>query len=227
MYKITSISSQANNPGRVNVSINGEYGFSLELSQLLELGLCRGKEYDSDGLYELKKASQFGLIYSRALNFSLIRQRSLREMRDYLKRPRRQKNGQLRRISAATIDSVIERLVDKGYLDDAKFADFWVRSRQSSRRISCRKLVQELKQKGISQDLIDASLKKHGWSDSTILTEMIAKKRQHYQDDKKLMTYLQRLGFGFSEIKQALEENQEAVFDPSVCGDDFERNGLI
>lgn len=55
---------------------------------------------------------------------------------------------------AAVIGSVIEHLLRLGYLDDAQFARQWAASRVRSRGFGRRRIEQELKQKGIGQDII-------------------------------------------------------------------------
>ncbi|MBA2774152.1 MAG: regulatory protein RecX [Nocardioidaceae bacterium] len=62
----------------------------------------------------------------------------------------------------AVPDDVAERVLDRfeqvGLVDDAAFADRWVRSRQSSRGLSRRALAHELRAKGIDNGLISTSL---------------------------------------------------------------------
>jgi regulatory protein len=43
---------------------------------------------------------------------------------------------------------VFERLVEKGYVDDEKFARFWVENRNQTKGASRRKLEAELRAKG-------------------------------------------------------------------------------
>lgn len=62
----------------------------------------------------------------------------------------------------AVPDDVAERVLDRfeqvGLVDDAAFADLWVRSRQSSRGLARRALAHELRGKGVDAELISASL---------------------------------------------------------------------
>ena len=56
--KITDISLQARDNNRVNVSVDGEYRFSLDVFQVGELGLKVGREYTNDELTALEDESQ-------------------------------------------------------------------------------------------------------------------------------------------------------------------------
>lgn len=59
---------------------------------------------------------------------------------------------------APLVGTVIERLVDFGYLDDARYAAAWVASRDRARPRGAAALRRELARKGIDQALIEAAL---------------------------------------------------------------------
>jgi regulatory protein len=82
--KITSMSAQVKNPDRVSICVDGKYGFSLEISQVVELGIKIGNEIDELDLEKYKKASDYGKIYFKALVYSLSRPHSIRELELYL-----------------------------------------------------------------------------------------------------------------------------------------------
>lgn len=63
-----------------------------------------------------------------------------------------------RAVPDAAADSVLDRMEEVGLVDDAAFADAWVRSRQSRRHLSRRALRQELVRKGVERDDIDGAL---------------------------------------------------------------------
>ena len=87
--KITAISVQARDKSRVNVSVDGRYRFSLDVLQVAELGIRIGKEYEEAELKALEEESLFGKLYTRALEYCLVRPRSRREVKDYLYRKTR------------------------------------------------------------------------------------------------------------------------------------------
>lgn len=208
--KISSISAQARDKNRVNISVDGKYRFSLDIYQLSDLNIKVGKEYSESELVVLEQESQFGKLYGRALEYCLMRPHSSREVRDYLyrkTRPTRDKNGEIRAGIAPEITlRVFERLVEKKYIDDNKFAHYWVENRSISKGVSKRKLSAELRAKGIDNSIIENELSLTERNDSSELQKIIIKKRSHYPDDQKLMAYLARLGFNYDDIKQALKK---------------------
>jgi hypothetical protein len=82
--KITSISVQVRNSDRVNISIDGKYRLSLDIYQLTELGVKNGVEVSDEQIAEWEAESTFGKLYGRALEYTMIRPHSAKEIRDYL-----------------------------------------------------------------------------------------------------------------------------------------------
>lgn len=208
MVKITSISAQTKNVNRVNVSVDGKYRFSLDIYQVADLGIRVGKEYTEQELRDLETESQFGKLYARALEYTMLRPHSSREIKDYLyrkTRPKLTKTGEKRDgYSPALADRVYERLLEKQYIDDEKFARFWVENHHRTKGSSLRKLTAELRAKGVAQDIISSVLAGSDRTDSDELQKIIAKKRARYPDEQKFMAYLARQGFSYDDIKSAL-----------------------
>ena len=209
--KITSITSQVRDKNRVNISVDGKYRFSLDAYQLIDLGIRIGREYDESELLALEQESQFGKAYGRALEYCLMRPHSSREMKNYLYRkthPTRNKTGELKPGLASDItERVFDRLLEKGYINDEKFAHYWVENRSLSKGASRKKIILELRTKGISTSIIDQELSQTERNDNDEMRKIIIKKRSHYPDNQKFMAYLARLGFNYDDIKQALSDD--------------------
>lgn len=215
--KITNISVQAKNKDRVNISVDGKYRFSLDIFQVGELGVKVGKEYSEEELAEIETESEFGKLYSRALEYSLSRPHSAKEVRDYLWRKtrdtkvRNRKSGEIstrQGVSQESVDRTFNRLVERGYVNDEKFARFWIENRNLTKGTSLRKLTMELRAKGVNQEIITELLAESNRSDTSELQKIIAKKRRRYDDEQKLMQYLARQGFSYDDIKSALQETE-------------------
>lgn len=206
--KITSISVQVKNQDRVNVSVDGSYRFSLDIFQVGDLGIKVGKEYSEEELVGLETESQFGKLYGRALEYCMLRPHSVREVSDYLwrkTRDRRGKEGKLiKGYSPALTGRVLEKLQQKGYVDDEKFARWWVESRNLTKGTSLRKLRAELQSKGVASGIIDSVQANSERSDGSEIAKVIAKKRARYPDNQKLIQYLARQGFSYDDIKSVL-----------------------
>ena len=206
--KITTISAQVHNPDRVNISVDGAYRFSLDISQVIELGVKIGRELDESDIETFEAESQFGKLYARALEYSLMRPHSVKEVRDYLWKKtldRRGKEGRMIKGYSPTLtERVLQRLQQKKYVNDEQFTRWWVENRNQTKGTSLRKLTAELRTKGVSSDIINIALSESERSDDDELKKMIIKKRSKYADDQKLMQYLARQGFDYDAIKRAL-----------------------
>lgn len=207
--KITGITAQQKDKNRVNVMVDGKYRFSLDIFQLSDLGIRVGHEYSDEQLTLLETESQFGKVYARALEYCLMRPHSAKEVRDYLYRKTRDtrtKTGDIRKgVSPEITSRAFDRLVEKGYINDEKFARYWVENRNLTKGTSQRKLQAELRSKGVEGSIIDRLLADSSRSDEDELQKIIAKKRRRYPDEQKLMQYLARQGFGYDDIKQGLK----------------------
>jgi regulatory protein len=206
--KITGISAQTKNPDRVNVSVDGSYRFSLDIFQLGELGIKVGNDYSDEELTSFEQESQFGKLYGRALEYTLMRPHSAREIKDYLWRKTRDRKGKEGKVisgySPTLSTRVLDRLQEKGYVDDRRFAQWWVENRNLTKGTSQRKLSTELMTKGVDRSVIDEVLGQSERSDTDEIKKVIEKKRKRYPDENKLIQYLMRQGFRYDDILAAL-----------------------
>jgi len=212
--KITSISIQQRDKNRVNVSVDGKYRFSLDFSQITELGVRVGEEYSETELSDLENESQFGKLYMRALEYSLMRPHSQYELSQYLYRKTRDtltKTGSVKKgVSKELTERVFNRIIEKGYVNDEAFARYWVENRQLRKGISKRKLQAELASKRIDRSIVDSLLSETDRSDGDEILKIIEKKASRYDDEQKLIAYLARQGFGYDDIKQAIENSKKS-----------------
>jgi SOS response regulatory protein OraA/RecX len=65
-----------------------------------------------------------------------------------------------------------------------------------------------LRQKGIKSSLIDDFIVQNESDEGQRLKDLVSTKRKNirYKDDTKLLAYLVRKGYSFSEVKEALAE---------------------
>ena len=208
--KITSISAQVRDKNRVNISIDGKYRFSLDFTQLIDLNIKVGNEYTEQQLEDLENESQFGKLYMRALEYSLMRPHSKYELSQYLYRKTRDtltKTGSIRKgVSKVLTERVFDRIIEKGYVNDESFTRYWIENRQLRKGISRRKLQAELASKGVDRSIVESLLAETDRSDDDEIVKIIEKKAAKYNDDQKLTAYLARQGFGYDDIKQAISD---------------------
>ena len=226
---VTEMKAGVKNPERVNVYVNSKFAFSLDVAQVVEHKLKTGAVLNREQLVDLKKASEFGKLYQRTLEWVLMRPRSLRETRDYLFRKLRsvsrgpsatnEERGsevppvttggheRVREEYSEFSEEIVSRLVDRGYLDDKRFAEFWVENRFVKKGVSRKRLRMELAKKGVAKEIIDEVLDVR--DDEEELRKMIARKWAKYDDKQKLMAYLCRQGFSYDLVRNMIDEMEQ------------------
>jgi regulatory protein len=100
---------------------------------------------------------------------------------------------------------ITDFLTAHNLVDDEKFAKWWITSRSSKR--SHRVLAQELKEKGISQDIIDQQLLEAG-DELESLQSLLEKKLRSDPNLKdnlpKLYRYFLGKGYTYANIQQVI-----------------------
>ena len=191
---ITALKPAVRNDHRINIFIDEKFAFSLDIAQVVDYKLKVGKVLDELEIKKLRKASNFGKLYQRTLEWVLSRPRSVRETKDYLKKKQFEKREY--GITDEDIEKVIENLLAKNYLNDYKFADYYVENRFVKKGISKKRLELELTKKGIDKEIIAEVMAESSRDETAEIEKIIAKKRPKYTDEK-LIQYLVRQGFDY------------------------------
>lgn len=201
--KVTKIAAQQKRAGRYSIYVDGAYAFSLSEGALLESGIVSGQELTSEEATVFKQLSQEDKLYSRALNYVALRPRSVWEVEQYLKR---------KDSPAPLIEQITNKLKKLGLLNDAAFAESFVRDRRLLRSASTRKIKLELQKKHVASEAIEHAVGADETDELALLRAVIEKKRQqtkYREDELRLMQYLARQGFAYGDIKTALSSTQE------------------
>ena len=217
--EVTKLSSQIKNPDRINIFLNNKYEFSLDISQVIDLAVKSGNIYSDEEVVVLRREGEFSKYYTKAMVYSLARPRSTREISDYLYRQTRTKTylvkGERReRIGMAPELSqrIVNKLIEKKYLNDENFARYWVENRNLKKGISERTLKQELLKKGVSQEIVNTVIENSERNDEEELKKVIAKRRHRYESDDKFIKYLMSKGYQYYQIQEVLSADN----DPEV-----------
>lgn len=196
------------NKDKVHIMIDGEYKFTVDESYFVLLGLWQNKEIDEEQLEDLSQLVNVRRAYNQAVSFLSRRNHSERELRMKLS----QKGY------SVGVDEAIEKLKEHGYIDDLLFAKSYINELVRLKGFAKNRIVLELKRKGVSNDIIDEALCEFEFSESTI-TDIIRRKYMRYLSDekgvKRTVNALLRMGYSYSEIKDALKSiaEQEEFFE--------------
>ena len=200
--KITAIKQQVKRQDRYSIFVEGKYAFSLSEGGLIESRLASGQELDAGQLAALKETAGLDKAYGNALRYVVMRPRSEWELLQYFRR---------KQIDEAAAAPIMDRLRGLDLLNDAAFARAWVANRRLLKSTSKRRLILELKQKHVTEDIIRSVLEEDATDEREQLRTLVAKKRARYPDNRKFMQYLARQGFGYDDISAVLTETDEAA----------------
>ncbi|MEZ4864070.1 MAG: RecX family transcriptional regulator [Caldilineaceae bacterium] len=197
---ITRLQIQKKNKERVNVFLDDEYAFSLDL--MLAMGLKKGQALSTAEIATLQCEDEGKRAYAAALRFLSERARSRTEVEERLQR---------RGFAEAAIGSTVKRLQREGYLSDADFGRLWVENRQRFRPRSTRALRYELRQKGVAADVIEEVLDHAEIDEDEAAWAAVQDKLYRWETldynpfRQKVSGFLARRGFGHEVTRRAVE----------------------
>lgn len=200
MPVVTSIKPQKNNR-RVNIYLDGEFGFGIDLENFVTTGLKINRNLTNEEVEKIIKKADFQKTLDYLLKFATLRSRSEKEIRDWFRR---------RDVHKSLHKELFNRLKKLELIDDRKFAVWWIDQRQSFRPKSKRVLEIELRSKGIDKDIISEVLGEVKIDEVKIAKEMLEKKSYKWKNlpadeaRQKMSQYLAGKGFGWDTIKNTV-----------------------
>ena len=200
MSKITALRIGKGRKKRVNVFLDDRFAFSLEAEVVIKEGLQVGQELSASQIEALAKSDHFHRCLNVATHYLGYRPRSEFEVRERLQR---------RGFDDNTIGVVIAKLKEQRLVDDMDFARFWKENRDAFSPRSQWLTRLELKQKGVTDDIIEEVVGTIDDGDSAYraaLSKARRLSRSDYQDFRhRLGEYLKRRGFGYGVINLTVE----------------------
>ena len=194
---ITALTAQIRNRNRVNVFLDGDFAFGL--SRIIAAWLHVGQELSDEKIAALQAEDSQEVAYQKVIRYLSYRQRSTDEVRRHL-----EKQG----ASPEITETVMERLLRNGLIDDQRLAQDWVENRSDHRPRSRRALVYEMKQKGIPEGAIEQALV--DWDEEEMAYQAArkqARKIKHLdwlEFRQKMVAHLARRGFSYETAAPAV-----------------------
>ena len=148
--------------------------------------------------------SDFEKWVNRALKLLSFRPRSKKEILDWLER---------KKILPTLQKQILGKLEELNFLNDEEFVKWWIEQRTIFRPMGRRRIEMELKQKGISGELVESIKYQVSSKDEIEFARKAAEKKirlwQNLPPDKfrqKLTGFLARRGFSWETIKDVIKE---------------------
>ena len=132
--------------GKYKITLDNNTTISLYEDVIINNNLLLTKTIEEDELDDLLRQNNDIYVYSISLNYISVRQRSVKEISEYLNR---------KDISKNLIDETIDKLIKKGYLNDFDFAKAYINDKLLLTNKGPHKIKNELVKYGISNEIID------------------------------------------------------------------------
>lgn len=209
---ITKLEVQKRNTDRVSVFIDETFAFGVHQDVVVKHGLRTGQALNVEEQRAIIAEEELVRAKQRAFDYLAYKPRTEAEVRRKL---RRQDHPE------ATIDQVIERMYELGYLDDEAYARDYVHNRFSNKGYGPVRIQMELKDRGVDRHIAEAAVQDlFETADPLDAAREKAEKRWPRlarEDDPrkrkdKLYRYLKRRGYTYDTIRQVIDE-MEARLD--------------
>ena len=178
--------------------IDGEYVMNLDAQTLIENRFDVGREIDDDELKEIIEKSSERRAKEKALWLISYRSHSKKELFDKLKRS----------FDEASAQKAVDRMEELGLINYEEFAKLYARKLVNGKKMSVKAAEFELYRKGIDKITAEQVLGELEYDPKTQIIEFITKKYKNIDDEKikrRAVAALQRKGYSWEEIKQAIE----------------------
>jgi regulatory protein len=204
--RITAIEPQKRHPERVNLHVDGAFRLALAAEIVMGEGLRRGDELTEERLAALEARDQGWKARESAMTLLAFRPRSVAEL---LRRLR--EKGYADEVAQATVT----RLQELGMVNDASFAESFVRDRVRLKPHGARRLQQELRRRGVDPalagDAIGGVLEREDTSEVELARRAAAKWKPRAGEDpqaakRRLYGFLARRGFTGDALREVIAE---------------------
>ena len=150
MKKITKIEYQKRNKERFNIYIDDEYGFSVDISILIEYSLKKDMELDDALIDDILSAEEKISVYNYGISVLSRYAKSEYELRLKMKS---------KGFEPKLIDKAISKLKEQKYLDDERYCQMFINDKLNISKHGVRKIKEALYYKGIDKEIIEEKIK--------------------------------------------------------------------
>lgn len=192
--------------GLVQLFLDGEAAVKLDAQVFLQSGLKPGDQVSDQELFELIQASDARRAQEKALYLLEYRNYSKRELTEKIARTA---------ASREAAQAAAGRMEELGLIDDRRFGEDYAKELFSRKGYGARRVAQELRRKGLDQELVQELVEKYGGPEQSgeNIRRVLEKKYPGWQADEKVrrraFAALQRLGYSYQEVREAMGQGED------------------
>ena len=198
------ITAKSGRKDKIHIYIDGEYLLTVDEIFWFSCGLVSGDEINEEELTAFEEAAGSRRAFNSALNRLDYRDHSEKEIRAKL----------LRKHDADYVDEAVEKLIELDLVNDERYAENYARELFERKKFGKMRIKSELRAKGISPDIANAAVEELFEEEEPDnvqrIVDIIGKRYYNRMNDevgrKKVFSALQRMGYSFSDIREAMSE---------------------
>ena len=198
------ITAKSGRKDKIHIYIDGEYLLTVDEIFWFSCGLVSGDEINEEELTAFEEAAGSRRAFNSALNSLDYRDHSEKEIRAKL----------LRKHDADYVDEAVEKLIELDLVNDERYAENFARELFERKKFGKMRIKSELRAKGISADIANAAVEELFEEEEPDnvqrIVDIIGKRYYNRMNDevgrKKVFSALQRMGYSFSDIREAMSE---------------------
>lgn len=198
------ITAKSGRKDKIHIYIDGEYLLTVDEIFWFSCGLVSGDEINEEELTAFEEAAGSRRAFNSAMNSLDYRDHSEKEIRAKL----------LRKHDADYVDEAVEKLIELDLVNDERYAENYARELFERKKFGKMRIKSELRAKGISADIANAAVEELFEEEEPDnvqrIVDIIGKRYYNRMNDevgrKKVFSALQRMGYSFSDIREAMSE---------------------
>ena len=198
------ITAKGGRKDKIHIYIDGEYKLTVDEIFWFSCGYISGDEIDEEELTAFEEAAGSRRAFNSALNSLDYRDHSEKEIRAKL----------MRKHGAEYVDEAVEKLIELDLINDRRYAENYARELFEHKKFGKIRIKSELIAKGIASDIasetVNSLFEDEEPDNIQRIVDIIKKKYYNRMNDevgrKKVFSALQRMGYTFSDIREAMSE---------------------
>lgn len=204
---VTKIEIQKKNKQRINLYLDNEFYCGLSLETIMKNRIKEGQDLSKDSIDFLKNQTEKEIALSKAVSYISKSQKTLNEITKYLV-----KKG----FDEDVCSYVVEKMQEYNFIDDELYVKNYIKFK--NKNSGKKKIVLELKQKGIDENIINNSAEEYLKDRSyikNVAEKYLKNKERDLKTKQKAFRFLVSRGYETEDIKWALdcffkEDNNES-----------------
>ena len=198
------ITAKSGRKDKMHIYIDGEYLLTVDEVFWFSSGYISGDEINKEELTAFEEAAGSRRAFNSALNSLDYRDHSEKEIRAKL----------LRKHDADYVDEAVKKLIELDLVNDERYAENYAHELFEHKKFGKMRIKSELRAKGISADIANAAVEElfdeEEPDNIQRIVDIIGKRYYNRMNDevgrKKVFSALQRMGYSFSDIREAMSE---------------------